>query len=263
MREKKVIGYADRMSVAPGERIRFMVSCEPGVSSYRADIVRLLSGDTQPDGPGYRDETVPSPVSGEHRGRHQAIHAGAFGIVPHHPRFESLESLSLQVTVYPTLPGARRACVLSKSDPARGTGFALWCDPREGMVFALGDGTGGVRELPVGRPLVAREWYLVQATYDAGSGEARVSQRLLESRARDTSSGTAGARFEGEVSLACDAPLLIAAHSRERGRRGRPVPERIFNGRIERPLVASRRLSEVEFETLRHGPLPAALRPSI
>ena len=57
--EKKIVGYADRISVAPGERIRFMVSCEPEVSSYRAEIVRLLSGDTQPDGPGYRDEAVP------------------------------------------------------------------------------------------------------------------------------------------------------------------------------------------------------------
>ena len=263
MMDKKIIGYADQMSVAPGERIRFMVSCEPGVSSYRADIVRLLSGDTQPDGPGYRDEAVPSPASGEYPGRYQAVHAGAFGVVPHHRVFENLSSLSLQVTIYPTLPDARRACVLSKTDPDRGTGFALWCDPHQGMVFAIGDDAGGVREVSVGRPLIAREWYLVQATCDAGSGEVRVSQRLLESYAHDTSGGSARTRFEGDVSLGCDAPLLIAAHSRERDRRGRPVPELIFNGRIERPLVASRPLSEVEFETLRHGPLPAALRPAL
>ena len=263
MMDKKIVGYADRISVAPGERIQFMVSCEAGVSSYRADIVRLLSGDTQPDGPGYRDEPVPSPVSGEYPGRNQAVHAGSFGIVPHHPAFEGLASLSLQAIVYPTLPGARRACVISKTDPRRGKGFALWCDPDQGMMLALGDGAGRVREVSVGHALVAREWYLVQATYDAESGEARVSQRLLESYARDTSSGAARACFEGALSLGCDAPLLVAAHSREQGRRGRPVPELIFNGRIERPLVASRPLSEVEFEALRHGPLPAALGPSI
>ena len=92
--DKKIVGYADEVSVAPGERIRFMVSCEPGISRYRAEIVRLLSGDTQPDGPGYRDEPLPGAASGEYAGRRQAVHAGAFGIVPHHAVFEGLESLS-------------------------------------------------------------------------------------------------------------------------------------------------------------------------
>ena len=261
--DKKIVGYADEVSVAPGERIRFMVSCEPEVSRYRADFVRLLSGDTQPGGPGYRDEPLPGAASGEHAGRRQAVHAGAFGIVPHHGVFEDLESLSLQVTLYPTLPQARRACVLSKTDPASGAGFALWCDPQEGMVLALGDGAGAMRELATGRPLIAKEWYLVQATCDAGSGEVRISQRLLESYARDRSSGTARADFASRVSLSCHAPLLVAAHSRERDRRGRPVPELVFNGRIERPVVASRGLAEAELETLRYGPLPAALRPVI
>ena len=261
--DKKIVGYADEISVAPGERIRFMVSCEPEISRYRAEIVRLLSGDTQPGGPGYRDEPMPGAASGEYAGRRQAVHAGAFGIVPHHGVFEGLKSLSLQVTLYPTLPEARRACVLSKTDPAGGAGFALWCDPREGMVLALGDGAGGMREVATGRPLVAKEWYLVQATFDAESGEVRISQRLLESYARDTSTGSARARLEGEVALSCDAPLLVAAHSRERSRRGRPIPELVFNGRVERPIVASRRLDEAELETLRHGPLPAALRPAL
>ncbi len=263
MMEKKIVGYADQISVAPGERIRFMVSCEPDVSSYRAQFVRLLSGDTQPAGPGYRDAPVPGAPSGEYPGRRQAVHPGSFGVVAHHPLFEDLTHLSLQVSVYPTLPEARRACVLSKTDSTLGAGFALWCDPRRGMVLALGDGAGGFHEVAVGHPLVAREWYLVQATYDAGSGEARVSQRLLESYARDASSGTARASLGAAVTLGCDAPLVVAAHSRERSRRGRPVPELVFNGRIERPVVASRPFSDAEFETLRHGPLPGALRPSI
>src|SRR5262249_49642029 len=41
----KIVGYADRFSVMPGESIRFMVSCD-GISTYRADIVRLIHGDT-------------------------------------------------------------------------------------------------------------------------------------------------------------------------------------------------------------------------
>ena len=36
----RLIGYSDRMSVRPGESLRFMVSCEE-VSTYHAEIVRL------------------------------------------------------------------------------------------------------------------------------------------------------------------------------------------------------------------------------
>ena len=45
-----IVGYADAMSVAPGETIRFMVSCE--LPEYRAQIVRLIHGDINPAGPG-------------------------------------------------------------------------------------------------------------------------------------------------------------------------------------------------------------------
>ena len=262
MMDKKIIGYADQVSVAPGERIRFMVSCEPGVTRYRADIVRLLSGDAQPGGPGYRDQVLKSPVSGEYPGRHQAIHPGTCGVVAHHPVFERIESLSLQAMIYPTRPGARRAAVLSKMDPETGAGFALWSDPREGLLLALGDGRGGVREFAIGRPLIAREWYLAQATYDAGSGEVRVRQRLLESYALDESSGETRARCEEAPRLTCEAPLLIAARGRE-DERGRTIPECVFNGRIERPCVASRALDEAALGSLRYGSLPAALRPAI
>ena len=47
---KGILGYSDEVSVAPGGRIRFMVSCEPGVERYRAEIVRMRSGDIQPGG---------------------------------------------------------------------------------------------------------------------------------------------------------------------------------------------------------------------
>src|SRR5215831_2666788 len=38
----KILGYPDRFSVAPGETVRFMVSCD-GLNTYRADIDQLKS----------------------------------------------------------------------------------------------------------------------------------------------------------------------------------------------------------------------------
>ena len=262
MLEKKIAGYSDEISVAPGERIRFMVSCEPGIDRYQADIVRLISGDRQPGGPGYRDELLPSPVSGEYPGRTQETYCGSYAVVPHGPAFGGLSDLSLQATIFPTLPSLRRACLISKIDVNAGRGFALWTDPAQGLVLELGDGAGGLREFALGHPFVAREWYLVSATYHAASGEVHLRQQLLGSYARDTSSGEARHTSEGTAVVGCDAPLLIAAASREDAR-GKPIGEMIFNGRIERPVVASRALERSEIEALRSDALPLTLRADI
>ena len=77
----KMLGYADRFSVMPGESIRFMVSCD-GIPTYRADIVRLIHGDTNPAGPGFKAEELETPVRGNYRGRRQPVHAGSAIVVP-------------------------------------------------------------------------------------------------------------------------------------------------------------------------------------
>ena len=262
MLEKKIVGYANEISVSPGDHIRFMVSCEPDLESYRADIVRLLSGDTQPGGPGYRDEVLETSVSGEYPARHQETHAGSYAVVDHSEVFSDLRAISLMVTIYPTFSSQRRACVLSKMDHNTGNGFALWTDPRDGLVLCVGDGNGATREISVGRSLIDREWYLVTASVDASKGELSIGQRLLESYGRDGSSGESLSDYQGTLELSCAEPLLVAACSTKTSR-ARPVPEAIFNGRIERPLIAARVLERHEMETLRYGDLPPGVRPVI
>ena len=61
----RILGYCDPLSVAPGETIRFMVSCE-GHEAFRADLVRLICADATPDGPGYQEEAVESRAQRAH-----------------------------------------------------------------------------------------------------------------------------------------------------------------------------------------------------
>jgi hypothetical protein len=65
LRAAVIHGYSDRLSVAPGERIEFKVSSEePG--TYRADIVRLIHGDTNPAGPGFKEQVIAKLPTGVH-----------------------------------------------------------------------------------------------------------------------------------------------------------------------------------------------------
>ena len=55
-KRSELIGYADPMVVHPGDSIQFMVSTE--FSEYEAKLVRLIHGDENPEGPGFKTEAV-------------------------------------------------------------------------------------------------------------------------------------------------------------------------------------------------------------
>ena len=50
----RILAYADRLSGRPGEAAEIKVSCE-GLNRYEAELVRIIQGDINPQGPGYRE----------------------------------------------------------------------------------------------------------------------------------------------------------------------------------------------------------------
>src|SRR5436190_1396542 len=98
-----LVGYADRFSVAPGETVRFMVSSAQ--ERYRADLVRLIHGDANPAGPGFKERPVPSPIDCEYAGREQPIRTGSCVVVPDHPALRLSGSFSMVAWIYPTRLG--------------------------------------------------------------------------------------------------------------------------------------------------------------
>ena len=83
----RLVGYSDRLSVAPGESIAFMVSSAH--PTYRADIVRLVHGDPNPLGPGFIEEEIATAANGEYPGRQQEIVTGSHVMVPADPALRS------------------------------------------------------------------------------------------------------------------------------------------------------------------------------
>ena len=77
----KLTGYSDRWSVRPGEEITFHVhSVTP---DYEAQLVRLIHGDENPRGPGFKETEVASSLDGRHAGVARTIRKGSYGLVPH------------------------------------------------------------------------------------------------------------------------------------------------------------------------------------
>ena len=75
-----LIGYVDRFSGRPSERIAVKVSsrlAEP----YQADLVRIVHGDANPAGPGLKFEEIGAAFAGTYPSRFQPAHSGSYGIV--------------------------------------------------------------------------------------------------------------------------------------------------------------------------------------
>ncbi|MBM3517138.1 MAG: N,N-dimethylformamidase large subunit, partial [Alphaproteobacteria bacterium] len=132
-------GYPDRLSVAPGETVRFMVSAE-GVRRYRADITRIVCGDINPAGPGFREVPVRSPVSGSYRGRTQACRPGSCVRIINTALVDDLTSFSIQAFVWPTLFGRGPQIILGRFLATARRGFALAIDDGGALALVLGDG---------------------------------------------------------------------------------------------------------------------------
>jgi N,N-dimethylformamidase len=274
--ERAILAYADEVSVAPGETVAFRVSCH-GVERYRADIVRLLAPDTGPDAPGFREEVVPTPVSGEYPGRVQELLIGSYAIVPPSPLF-ALPSFTLQVLAWPTRPGAGRQALLGTWVEGARAGFGLGLDAAGALVLRLGDGSR-VEEVSTGVALAERRWYLLAASFDAATRTARLWQEPVV----DCVFGVERpVHVEREVAITPrpgPGPFLMAAwiegtaDAGGAGGAGRPVAaagdgggtrDRLrtgghYSGKLDRPRLARRALGRAEIGALVEGPCPAGL----
>jgi len=230
----RVIGYADPLSVAPGEPIRFMVGTVDGPRRYRAEVVRLVCGDTGPGGPGLKTVRLPTSIEGEHDGTPQLIDAGSYAIVEHPEAFGALGRFTLQAFIQPTLvpvrPSPRRQVVMGTWAEDRGSGFALMLDETGALAFLI-----GAAPVSTGTPLTARRWYHVAASIDLAAGTVTLRQTPLADHAPSleqpvaittairAAPGPAGDFFIGAARKAVeDGRLRTTWH---------------FNGKIDRPSL--------------------------
>jgi N,N-dimethylformamidase len=249
----KLIGYADRFSVAPGETIRFMVSALEG-QGYRAEIVRLIHGDANPEGPGFKSAPVPSAVDGTYRGRRQEIHAGSYAVVPDHAQLHGLESFTVACMIWPTLPGKGRQAILGHWAETARRGWLLEVDATGALAARLGDGDR-VTEVGTGASMHPRHWYLAALGYDAVRGEVTLVQRPLLAYAGATDVGLA--RTTATRPDMPDGPLLMAACLE--GDR----PLNVFNGKLDRPRLVAGLVAPERLESLFLHPMPVDLASSL
>ena len=214
-----VTGYLDRLSRRPGERITAHVSLrEPG--RCRARLVRVVSADPNPDGPGMDLRPLPGVFDHGFDGLHQSARIGSWGLVRGGPRLGPEEARCWAVLVH-AVRDMPAATVLA----AEGGG--------DRVVIRAGAGgaeaevtTGGVTtRLATGVPLRAGAWHRLWLSHDPASGRV-----LLGSATLGDDAGTT-------VTMALPLGAVPPMEAVTLAARDAAAPWDHYTGKVEDPLV--------------------------
>lgn len=251
---KPIVGYADQISVAPGETVRFQVSCD-GASEFQSTIVRLIHGDLHGAGPGFKEDVVDTDVNGTYEGYKQEAYPGSYMLVEQDSTIPQGDTdLTVQAMVFATTPAAGRPqALVSKWSQDDGEGWALFINDTGHLSFKIGSGEATVLALET--PVLTRVWYLVGVTVDATSGQAALFQEPVLDPfngrlALEHPTVSMGDSVEGAVTATAPtkggAKLRVAAWQQIVLDSGRTVSSAHFNGKIDRPRIAGRVLTRSE-----------------
>ena len=159
----------------PGSAIEFKVSSEEA-GTYRADIVRLIHGDTNPAGPGFKEEVA------RDRGERRLP-----GALPGRPTAAPASSSTTAGRSRSTARSRsmRSSCRPRPASPARGSWAATRPDSRSGYALVVEDGgagasasAGDTRQVS-GAPFHPWCWYSVAATFTTVPAPSRSTRRSV------------------------------------------------------------------------------------
>lgn len=254
-----IVGYADRYSVRAGDTIRFMVSCER--PNYQADVVRLIHGDVNPEGPGFKESFIQNV--GTFEGRFQELVTGSHVTVPDSPPLRIKESFTLTAWISSTTPSNFSQGILAKWSESGGTGYGMMLDGEHGLTLCIGSADGRVERISTGVPVRAPAlhspaWYFVAASYDSSTGKVLLYQQPKTIWPMDETAAVVE-REIGRLEVAENSvPLIVAGYCEGEASQG--PGSRIaghFNGKIDRPALFGRALGLTELDSLRDGASPS------
>src|SRR6185312_7382156 len=165
MAKIRISAYTDKISVKAGETLSVMASAE-GTDRMHAALVRLIHGDEHPDGPGFIEEKVASPVERDWPVRKQYVQKGNFlRVADPKGQLAVTGAVTLHAYIFPTMPNDGRQAILGRWSVDGTRGYALGIGASGRLEFWVGDGTAA-DSVAAEVPLIARVWYFVAASFD-------------------------------------------------------------------------------------------------
>ncbi|MBN9490959.1 MAG: LamG domain-containing protein [Alphaproteobacteria bacterium] len=262
MAKIRISAYTDKISVKAGDTLSVMASAE-GTDSVHAALVRLIHGDEHPDGPGFIEEKVASPVERDWPVRKQYVQKGNFlRVADPKGQLAVAGAVTLHAYIFPTMPNDGRQAILGRwsVDGTRGCALGIGASGR--LEFWVGDGTAA-DSVTAEVPLIARVWYFVAASFDPATRTATIYQEPVINRYNSLLSKIVPYDYRSHVSQVLrvrpahgpDTPFLIGGASDHNPSRGGFVSA-LYSGKIDRCGVQAAVLDRAALDAIRNGVRP-------
>ena len=196
MKTVPIVGYSEKLSGRPGDRINFMVSSEHK-GDFTAQLFRSVSADPNPNGQGIVeyacDDFFPKKAFPSRR---QKFHPGSYGMTEQPLKMTVDDNVSFSVTVYPTLRTSSPQSLIEFGQ------FCLTLNPEGHATFSLGSKTVTTVDA-----VTVRKWHRIEAQINK-TGLMTIELTNLDN---SKDSKPAVAHFDVQLNLNEEASVIIAA----------------------------------------------------
>jgi N,N-dimethylformamidase len=227
-------GYAERLTVRPGQTLRFHVANATG-AAVAAHVVRVRCADPNPAIGGVQVDPVPLPVTTLAEPGPQPVPIGSYGVLGPVGLLQGASDCTVALRVQPTLAMARRQVLLSMLD-GRGQGFELALTPAMTLRATVGTAQGSA-VAETAAPLPLHAWTGVLLVVDSAQRTMTLSARAL---ADDRATQTVSTPLPAAPALGAIGCRLSLASGSDR------AAIDAFNGRLEQPVVWARVLTSAD-----------------
>jgi len=278
-----IVGYSRTISVRPGAEVEIKVSTK-APTKYKAELVRIIHGDADPNGPGIKEVVIDTKGNGVYDGKFQPLIQGSYVDVPASNLLDLTSSFTITAWIAPTtIPGSnlnplargltpvgmpRPQGIVSKWDEKSASGYGLFIDVDGSLALWVGS-SGKVEKISTGVkmnpwtpgnsvfPFASNirtgmsnftTWYFVAASYDAAKGTVTLYQEPQKGRPNPTRA-VVERRLQGAPTKN-GSSLLIGAGWKNADK---PGMGGLFNGKIDGPKLFGRALSADEINGIRQG----------
>ncbi len=252
-------GYADEMTVPAGARIAFKLGGPPGAAEV--NLSRLIHGDPNPHGPGYREERVSWGQPDRVEVSEPATDYGSYVEIPHTDTLNPKGPFTVGLWFQPTLAGGGwRALAVKWTRENLGYGIFL---AGERFLTAAVSHDGTTAQWATARENIhVGNWQFVAFSYRPDSGEIRLYQQIgdtagvVETRSSRNTLSLSSKKIRMGSLFAGNAPLLFGAcRDPDRG----ACHWAHFTGKIAHPVILGAALDSEAVCALASGQDPSTL----
>lgn len=232
-----IVAYCPKWSYLPGETVECKVSSILE-GPYSARLVRIISADPNPKGPGIIEEDLSQIFSGEYPSRLQKVQLGSYATIPIQNKFPSASNYAVIARIWPTLPQDGEQTIIKLVGQSPDQSLQMYIDRGH---FGVRARTSGVEPLEVNieNPTRERVWYSVCVIVSQAAGQIHVIQtRVGQSLLEDLSNQIVG---ECDFLLPMDNINHVYI-----GASGSHATTGFYNGKIERPVILSNDVGDAD-----------------